>query len=551
MALPRVLLLRGVETAAIMDFADMADHLYFLDMVSKERSLSPQQQQDPFLMAHPETRPRQIAVQWPRGLYNLASLWAPALGTGSMWTTLLTNLLFTLLLLGAVVGLGHALADLRVGLWAALLTALNPALLAATFYFSLDFPMLAMVLLALLLLVWSRGYRRWLPTCGFALVSGLGCFIKPTFALYLLCPALVALPVGLASAGAGRRGLVVLRCLVGGALSVGLVLLIWRPDWQSIGMETRVHFLGDQLPGSTTNPWTAEWALTNIKFAVVSYPWPLLLLAAPGLVWLHLGMHRPRGRWALLAFLWGAYLLLTILSTKMERYAQPAYPALCLLTAWWLSRLPPRRWRLPALAAAAGAFALMLAAVQYNPTPWLPRDSGAVSPESAFNSFRYEFVMPGAERLERLRRNRWDAECDLREAVQAAADLVKDHAPPGRPLGAAHLLGGEAGGQDGAMVFRRMIPALMQANRDRYFLVSGLHGTKDLTPAMLHAPALLVWHDAAARPERRYPRLLRLAERRRVTYTCMGRQHQVWISLVLPSQPIPGSDAPASRARHR
>ncbi len=543
--LPRVLTIRGVETAAIIEFADMADHLYFLDLVAKERSLSPAQQRDPFLLAFPETRPQQIAIQWPRGLYQLAGLWAPIFGAGSIWTTQLTNLLFTLILLGGVAGLGHGLGGLRVGLWAALLTALNPALFAGSWYFSLDYPLLAMVILALYLLYLSGGYARWLPTLAFALISALGCYIKPTFVIYLAGPALVGLVFGLVREE--RRLHLLARCLVGGLLSLGLVLLLLRPDWQTLAEEMNVHFLGHKLPGSTTNPWTGEWLLTNFRFAVVSYPWPLLYLAAPGLVWLHLRRQHTPGRWLLISFLWFSYLFLTILSTKMERYAQSAYPVFCLLTAWSAAKWPPSRWRLPALGAVALAFAAMLGVTQTHPTPWLPSSMGAVSPQSAYNTFRYEFLMPGASRLDRLRRYRWDSECDFQQVVAVAKGIIRRNAPPGRPLGAVHLKGRRpppGGEPEASMAFRRMIPTLTMATPRRYFLVGGLHGMDHLPPPMQHVPALLVLHGSEVKPEKLYPEQLRLVERRKVDFTCRGRKHSMTLSMTLPIQQIGAQSLP-------
>ena len=553
---PRMLTLRGVQTAAVMEFADMADHLYMLDIYAKRWALSEAQQQDPYLLAFPDTRPDELAIQWPPGLYRLAALWSAPLGAGALWTTQLTNLLFTLILLGAVVGLGHAMAGLRVGLWAALLTVLNPGLVASTWYFSLDYPMLALVLLALLLLLRTNGFARWLPTLAFAVVSALGCYIKPNFAIYLLLPSVAAVAVGLRDAGAGRpRALVLLRTLAGAAVSLILVLLIYRPDWQRVAMEARIHFLERQLPGSASDPWTAEWLLTNIKFALVSYPWPLLILAAPGLLLLHDPrgrLARLSGRWLLLSFLWGSYLLLTVLATKMERYAQPVYPVLCLLTAWWLSAIPPPRWRVPALASAAAAFALVLVVAHYYPIPWLPDTMAARPASSAYNPFRYEMHMPGAARLERLRLQRWDAACTLEPVMDQITALVRAHAPAGRPLGLLHLRGDldPAGPQPyPPMAFRRMIPALTQLFKDRYLLVGGLHAMDRVPMAMLHVPALLVMHGPDIKPELLHPAHLRLAGRVNLTYRCHAEQYPLWLSLTVPLQQVgdgPPPGAPGS-----
>ena len=551
LAVPRILTLRGVETAAVIEFADMADHLYMLDIYAKRLWLSEAQQQDPYLLAFPHTRPDDLAIQWPPGLYRLAALWSGSLGAGALWTTQLTNLLFTLILLGSVIGLGHAVASWRLGLWAALLTALNPGLVASSWYFSLDYPMLALVLLALLLLLRSQGFARWAPTLAFAVVSALGCYIKPNFAIYLLVPSVAAVVVGLRNGRGRGKALVLLRCLVGAAVSLLLVLLIYRPDWQRVALEARNHLQLNNLPGATTVPWSTEWLLSNIKFALVSYPWPLLLLALPGLLLLHRPGRGLAGRWALLSFLWGSYLLLTILATKMERYAQPVYPVLCLLTAWWLSSLPPPRWRTRALVSAAAAFALVLVITHYHPTPWLPRTMASRPPGSAFDPFRYEMIMPGSDRLDRLRLWRWDSECQLGPLLNQIKTLAREKAPADRPLGALHLRGevDPAGPRPyPSMGFRRMIPALTQVLKERYLLVGGLHAMDHIPMSMLHVPALLVLHSADVKPEERYPEHLRLVGRSAVEYTCRGEHFPMWISLTLPLQPVGG---PLQEARQQ
>ena len=68
--LPRALCLRGISQAAIVEFADMADHLYFLDLVGKRRTLSPEQVNDPFFKAFRLSVNGSVA--WPHaGVYSV------------------------------------------------------------------------------------------------------------------------------------------------------------------------------------------------------------------------------------------------------------------------------------------------------------------------------------------------------------------------------------------------------------------------------------------------------------------------------------------------
>lgn len=535
LVLPRALTLPGLTTAGIVEFADMADHLYFLDVVAKQRSLSPEQQQDPFLLAFPETRPRMLAIQWPPGVYWVASLVAPAFGTGSVWTTQIVNISFTLFLLASVVGLGLALGSLRLGLWAALLTALDPALVAATWYFSLDYPMLVAVVAGLVLLVRTQGFARWVPTLLFGLVSAVGTWFKPTYAVYLVGPSMAALVMGLMRGP--RRGLVVVRCLVGAALALGLVLVLYQPDWQALGHETRVHFWDRHLPGASTDPFTVEWFLANLKFAVASFPWPLLLLAVPGLIVLHL---RPRGpgRILILVYLWAAYLLLTLLANKMERYVQPIYPVLCLLTVFGVLELLPARLHFPSLLALVFAFAGVLVGTHDRPIPWLPEPRDALPMQSAFHPFRYEFHMPSRRQVDRLRAWRHDTECQLQPLMGQIEGLARRHASDQRPLGLIYLRD-PARSQVGhpPMAFRRLVPALTLAFQDRYLLVANLHVMEQIPAPLQNVPWLLVLHGPEVNPAAQYPSLS-LIEQRREDINCAGERFPFGLSLMRPRQAL-------------
>ena len=535
-ALPRLLVLSGIHVAAVFEFADMADHLYFLDNLAKRHSLPGVD--DPFLTMFPETTPDRLAEQWTTGVHHVARLWALRLGTGSLWTTLLTNLLFTAVLVLAVVGLGRSLGSLRVGLWAALLTVLCPALVASTWYFSLDYPLVGMALMGLLLLWKTRGFSLWRWTLAFAVWSALGTVVKPTYAIYVLGPAAWALVHGLRQAR--PRWLVPLRVVAGLAVSLLLVYAIYRPDWDQIYRETRVHFVDRTLPGASIDPFTWEWLLANIKMAAVNYPLPLLLLALPGLALLHTSWKRQDptvkvDRWFWIAFLWSTYLFLTLLANKMERYIQPVYPVFCLLTAYWVVDRVGRRWQTALLSLLAAAFAATLVVSHYHPTPWFPQEQDTIAQSSSLHPFRYEFHMPGKQRLARLRRLGLDSECQLTPMVdQLKAWLATQQRR--RPLGLIYL-------RDPARMrkvhppvfFRRLIPAVTLALPKRIFVVPNLHELPHIPMYLRHAPTLVVIHGpeinaAQLNPPGVEPRL-KVAARRMLDVTCLGERFAIGMTL--------------------
>lgn len=540
LVVPRALTLHGIETAAIFEFADMADHLYFLDTLAKRKLDG--QASDPFFKIFPETLPERLAEQWTTGVYHVARVWALTYGTGSLWTTLLTNMLFTLVLLGAVVGLGSSLGGIRVGLWAALLCALCPALVASTWYFSLDYPLLAMTTMGLYILWLSRGFTRWHWSILFAVWSALGTVIKPTYAVYLLGPAAWVLALELRRNLARLR--IVGRVLVSLAVSFGLVYALYRPDWNQILNETRVHFVDRTLPGASIDPFTMEWLLSNIKMAVINFPWPIMLMAVPGLVLIHLKRRgADRGFW--LSYLYSTYLFLTLLANKMERYIQPVYPVFCLLAVWWITDRLPRRWQTPALVALAVAFGSCLVVTHYNPTPWFFQDKDTIARESSFHPFRYEFHMPGHERLARLRELKVDSECQIKPVLDQLSRWLKADAGT-RPLSMIYLRDFKRMTKMHPPVFfRRLIPAITLTVRDRIFIVPNLHEMNTVPMHLRHAPNVMIIHGPEIR-KKDIPAPLQVKARRILPITCNRETFPIGLTW---AKPRPGALGPGGQDR--
>ena len=150
--LPRLWALRGVSLTSDLRFADSLSHLLNLDRLTRAYTLDAAQLADPFLVEHPGVLKLNNLANWPPGVYHVAFPAAAIFGTMSIWTTQLVNLLFYGVLLVGVFGLGRLLGGWRVGFWAALLTTLCPALVAASWYFTIDFPLVGMAAVGLLLL---------------------------------------------------------------------------------------------------------------------------------------------------------------------------------------------------------------------------------------------------------------------------------------------------------------------------------------------------------------------------------------------------------------
>lgn len=519
LTVPRSLGLRDLEVTASLDYEDGPFHQAFLD-ADQKREAMPRLAADPYFGAHPEMLPEMLVPHWPPGLYKIAGVFAGVFGPASLWTTQLTNLLFALIMVVAVIGLGAALGGPRLGLWAGLLTLLCPPLLGATWYLSPDFPLAAMVTGGLFLLHRSRRFGdRW-ATLLLGLWSALGLYIKPTYALYLVGPALLVLVQAL-RARAGRKK-ALLNAGLGALVAVTLFVLLY-PGWDQVPSYIRRHFVdvNTQLPGTAIRPLTLEWLLAYAKLVFAAFPWPLLLLVLPGLVLLVVrGWRTGAAARLLLVFVGSSYLLLTLVSVKMERYAEPLYPVLCLLAAWWIVRLVPRRWQLTALLWSAVTFGGVLWVVHQRPTPWLPARwaalprSGPHKP-NAFHPMRYELTPPGGRRLAALRRWRWDAECRIGPLLNQARRWIEE-APGRRPVGLSLYPGIPH------RIFLGLLPALCQEIRDR-FVITHLYdyGAWPLLPGLARAPTLIVLQPPNAPITEKSPGI-QVVARRRFDVHCRG-----------------------------
>ncbi len=413
--LPRLVQLWGVSRTAHFQFLDMPVHLTNATLLARSAGADPR---DPYLSRFPDALALDFATRWPTGVYEVAGPLVRHFGPLSIWTTQLLNLLFTAVLVLAVMGLGACAGSPRAGVWGALLVVLCPALAAHSWYFSLDYPLVAMVAFGLLLLWRTRGFARLPESLSLGLWSGLGLWIKYNYALYLLAPSVVALVIGLRGP---RRGRALLHAAAALAVALPVVWLLARPDVSALWLELAGHAGATTAAGFTgklLQPWTAAWLLSVFWLASASFPAPLLALTLPGLAAAH-GRRWRKDLWPLLAFLWGGGLVLTLMSHKLERYVQPLYPVLCLLCAWACCRLLPDRWRARGLWAVTATFAAVLLLTQVYPLPWTPGQAAANV------AFMFELRTPDRQRLAGLRRLTHHPTCDLRPLELGVAALLR------------------------------------------------------------------------------------------------------------------------------
>lgn len=523
-AVPRLWALHGVSRTTFIASMDTYYHLVKVDMQVKRWTMLEELSRDPYIARNPQRLDPYQNARWTMGVIRLGALFSVMFGPQSIWTTQLTNLVFSAILVVAVLGLGRMVGSVRIGAWSAVLVLLCPGLVASTWYFSLDYPLVGVVLIGLVLIWWTAGFSRPRACLALALWSGLGMHVKTTYALYLVAPALLALITGVRDQRPRWRP--ALHALL--AATLALVLVFALNGWHArsaIG-ELFAHFgRMEGMPFELLEPWTPRWAAAYAMFALAVFPWPLLVLSLPGLVLAHTRAARALGpaRPLILSFLWSSYVLLTLLTNKMERYVQVLYPLLCLLTVWSIFTLVPRRWRSVAMVWCVTIYVSVLWLTHVRPTPWfLDRRSAST------DAYMYEIRMPGARTLDGLRRNVDHPRCRLGPLVRRM-DALAQQVAPRRPVGLA-VVWGEAEPRLPFTSADLHLSAVQRVPR-RLFIVKDAANHAPLPPDLLQLPALAVLHPRGLSLDR--DPSLRVLRRHEDVLRCDGRPLPVALSIAV------------------
>ena len=304
-----------------------------------------------------------LSSKIPPFIYIAAGIVQNIFGTGFDQATLV-NLLFNGILLASVYGLGKILFTESVGLWAAVLCQIMPALYRYRLEFLLDFPLTAVVTLCFFCLTaWhlatdnnsnhnsnhnskTKIQNPLFWTIAFGLSLGLALMVKQTTLIFLLVPLAW---VGLSSLFSRSWGRL-LQLIT----SLGLSALVFGPwyrtNWLLIltsGKRATVDSAiaeGD-APLNTLGAWT--FYLQQLPYQV-SLPLLLIPIVALLLYWgvaigiknkkLKPKLHLWELKW-LGIFLLGAYLLSSLNPNKDYRYVLPYLPVLSIFLAYGLTRI--------------------------------------------------------------------------------------------------------------------------------------------------------------------------------------------------------------------
>ena len=303
-----------------------------------------------------------LSSKIPPLTYVLTAPWFELLGP-SADAAMLVMLFYSAILLISVYGLGVALFDVSVGLWAAGICQLLPGLYRYRLEYLLDFPLTAIVTFSFwLLTLWKLSSHKkafpllsWIWAAAWGLSFGLALMVKQTAIFFLLIPILWAIGETLRH----RHWHRLIQLIAGIGLSVFIFGPWYRTNWLLILTSGKRATLDSAIAEgdpalNTLSAWTYYAQILPYLLS-----WILLIVPLIGLLIYFIRnqrktrLTRPLSPFIWLAvFLLGGYFLASLNVNKDARYILPLLPVVSLLLAVGLGwRRRTIRWSTVALAA--------------------------------------------------------------------------------------------------------------------------------------------------------------------------------------------------------
>jgi 4-amino-4-deoxy-L-arabinose transferase-like glycosyltransferase len=264
------------------------------------------------------------------------------------------NFVWFVIIVAAVFALGRRLGGLGAGVAGALFAAFTPFLYNYTRFYTLVVPTTAAAAAAMLALVYTDGFTRRYSSLAFGAVFGLAALVKWTVVAFVL-PAAVWAVLAPGERAASRP----VRLLhFGAALATAFVVACpWYLRHLLHLVNAARHTALEAVGQGDPTVFTSASFTHYISGAV--YQLGIVMLAA-GVIAVIYGAVRRRPGWVLLLFwIFGSYLILTLIRNKDYRFTAPMLPAFAVAFGVAFASIRPRRLQI-ALASLASAYALAI-----------------------------------------------------------------------------------------------------------------------------------------------------------------------------------------------
>ncbi len=348
-----------------------------------------------------------ISTKYPPLTYINAAIFQQIFGRGNDGA-LLTNLLYSAVLLISVYTIGKTLFNPQIGLWAAGLTMLLPRLYQTRLQFLLDTPSMTLTVACFCCLtVWrsqKTERRQWLWAFIFGIVWGLALLTKQSVMFFLIVPLLWLVLSHLSQRHWQRITQLVFSFLI----SIPIWFPWYRTNWIYLFSTAQnsnaipAAYEGDPAV-NTLAAWTYYW-----KDLPLAISWVLLIVPLVGLL-LHLLGRFPRikdnNHSPIQGLVWlgiyclGAYIICSAIYNKDTRYIMPYLPVLAIFLAYCLT-LWRGKWKTIRWITVGVAFFVMCA--NLFPIAGTDKLTLALSPGVLFRPYLGQEI-PNAELIETVR----------------------------------------------------------------------------------------------------------------------------------------------------
>jgi len=317
-----------------------------------------------------------LSSKIPPGTYILTAPFLEIFGTNADAATAIL-IVFSILLLFSVYGLGKQLVSPQVGLLAAALCQVLPGLFRYRTEFVLDYPVAALVTFSFLsLTLWKQSAcdatkpNRWLWSVLVGFAIGLGLMIKQTVVLFLFFPILWLFLITIWK----RKWQNLIQFIIGLLTALSICFPWYKTNWLLILTSGKRATVDSAIAEGDPALNTMDAWIYYGKVLPYLFSWHLLLIPLTcfliyGVQWFIKHQRCDEKtiqsmRWFGI-FLIGGYLLSSLNLNKDARYILPLLPVFSLMIAQGLV-LVSRKWRFPII---AGSFGLGLVLMIFNLFP--------------------------------------------------------------------------------------------------------------------------------------------------------------------------------------
>lgn len=269
--------------------------------------------------------------------------------------SLMANIPFFMLLGVFTFLIGREIASAKAGVLAAFLISFYPGIFGVSRSYGLDFPLTAMVVITIYLLIRAGDFRKIKYALSFSLFAGLAVLVKGLAIFFIAGPLVyvvyrfIYLRIIHNKKNGDHNKLNVLRTSLGLGLSLGLIILL-SSFWWFGNLKNLFAFLFY----ITTTPKFYSRILIPQKhlfewvfFYLVKMNYIMSPLLFFSFCFSFLIFCRTKIKYKPIILLWALvpYFLFTVIVAKSERYYFPAIPAVALITAIGLLRIESKKIR--------------------------------------------------------------------------------------------------------------------------------------------------------------------------------------------------------------